>query len=124
MKDKRPVNLDIGTIHLPLTAYVSILHRISGVILFAGIALGLWLLDVSLSSEEGFNTVRNAADSLFFKLVLWGVLSAFIYHLAAGVRHLLMDLGIGESLEGGLRSSRITLAVSIVLIIAAGVWLW
>src|SRR5690606_31297197 len=68
---KRPVNLDIGTIALPITAYASILHRVSGVILFAVAGLLLWLLDTSLSSEQGFASVRECLDSTLAKLVLW-----------------------------------------------------
>ncbi|WP_204311073.1 succinate dehydrogenase, cytochrome b556 subunit, partial [Stenotrophomonas maltophilia] len=58
MNSKRPVNLDLRTIKLPVTAYTSILHRISGVILFLGIAVLLFALDKSLSSEEGFEQVK------------------------------------------------------------------
>ena len=55
MDNKRPVNLDIGTIKLPITSYVSILHRVSGVILFFAVAIFLWMLESSLASEASFN---------------------------------------------------------------------
>jgi succinate dehydrogenase / fumarate reductase cytochrome b subunit len=58
------------------------------------------------------------------KLVTWGILSALLYHLVAGVRHLMMDMGIGESLEGGKLGSKIVIAVSVVVIVLAGVWIW
>ena len=58
------------------------------------------------------------------KLVLTAILAPFIYHLVAGIRHLLMDAGIGESLEGGQAGAKAVFAVSIVLIIATGAWLW
>ena len=58
------------------------------------------------------------------KLIVWGLVSALLYHLAAGVRHLIMDAGIGETLEGGKLGSKIVLAVSVVLILLAGVWIW
>ncbi len=124
MTDKRPVNLDIGTIDLPLPALASITHRITGVILVAGAAVLLWLLDESLASEEGFNTVKTLADSFFVKLIVWGVLSALIYHSVAGIKHLIMDLGIGETLEGGQTGARLVLTVSAVLIIMAGAMIW
>lgn len=124
MNKKRPVNLDIGTIALPITAYISILHRASGVALAVGAGILLWLLDVSLSGEEGFNQVKALFDSFFCKLVVWGVLAALIYHTVAGVRHLVMDSGIGESLEGGQRGARIVLIVSVVLIVLAGALIW
>ncbi len=124
MKDKRPVNLDISTIRLPIAAFASITHRISGVIVFVGIAGLLCLLDVSLTSEADFASVRATALSPFVRFLLWGVLSALTYHLIAGVKHLLLDLGIGESKEGGPRGAQITIVVSVVLIALLGVWIW
>lgn len=124
VKDKRPVNLDIGTIQLPLAAYASITHRISGVIVFVGIAILLWLLDRSLTSEEGFNALLGAGLSPLAKFLVWGVLSALAYHMVAGVKHLFMDFGIGESKEAGPRGARLVIAVSAVLIVLLGVWVW
>lgn len=124
MNKNRPVNLDISTISLPAAALVSILHRISGVVLFAVVALLLCILDASLESEQGFADVAAAFSSIPAKLILWAALAALIYHLVAGIRHLLMDLGIGESLEGGTRSAIAVLVISVVLILLAGVWIW
>ena len=125
MKDNRPVNLDIGTIQLPITSYVSILHRISGVAIFAGVAILLWLLDGSLASAESFAATQSLlANSVLLRLVVWLVLCGFIYHATAGVKHLVMDLGIGETLQGGKVLAIGTMLISGVLIIAAGVWLW
>jgi succinate dehydrogenase / fumarate reductase cytochrome b subunit len=124
VNSQRPVNLDLRTIKLPVTAYTSILHRISGVILFVGIAIMLYALDKSLSSEEGFAAVKAGLTSPLAKLVIWGLLSALLYHLVAGIRHLIMDAGIGETLEGGKLGSKIVIAVSVVVIVLAGVWIW
>lgn len=124
MNDKRPVNLDIKTIRLPLPAYASILHRVSGVAIFVGVAILLGLLDASLVSEEGFNSTKEFMDSFFVGLIIWGVLAALIYHSVAGVKHLLMDIGIGESLEGGLLGAKIVFGVSAVLILIVGLWIW
>lgn len=124
MKDKRPVNLDISNFHLPLPGYTSITHRITGVILFVGVAILLWVLDLSLSSPEGFESLRESSRSPLVKFLLWGVLSALAYHTVAGVRHLLMDIDIGESKEGGLLGARLTFAISAVLIVLLGVWIW
>lgn len=118
------MNLDIGTISLPITAYASILHRAAGVVLFVGAAILLWLLDVSLSGEDNFNQVKVLFDSFFCKLIVWGVLAALIYHCVAGVRHLIMDLGIGETMEGGVRGAKIVFVVSVVLIVLVGAWIW
>ena len=105
---KRPVNLDIGTIELPITSYVSILHRVSGVALFGAIAVSLWLLDTSPICQ----------------LIVWAALAGLAYHIVAGVRHLIMDFGVGETLEGGRLGAKIVLFVAVVLIILAGVWVW
>jgi succinate dehydrogenase / fumarate reductase cytochrome b subunit len=124
VKSQRPVNLDLRTIKLPITAYTSILHRASGVILFIGLAILLYALDKSLVSEEGFAQVKACMTSPLAKLVIWGLLSALLYHLVAGLRHLIMDMGVGETLEGGKLGSQIVLAVSAVIIVLAGVWIW
>lgn len=120
----RPVNLDISTIQLPAAALVSILHRISGVVLFAVVGLLLWMLDKSLKSAQGFAEVAAAFNSVPAKLILWAALAALIYHLVAGIRHLLMDLGVGESLEGGRRSAVLVLVIAAILILLAGVCIW
>ncbi len=124
MKDKRPVNLDISTIHLPIAAYTSITHRISGVIVFVGVAILLWMFDLSMSSEEGFNQIKDLMTSPLMKFIVWGILSALAYHLVAGVKHLLMDMGIGETKEAAPLGAKITLVVSLILIVALGVWVW
>jgi len=124
VKDKRPVNLDISTLELPLAALTSITHRVSGVIVFVGTAILLWLLDRSLGSEEGFNALLGSAQSPLMKFIVWGVLSALAYHMVAGVKHLLMDAGIGESREAGPRGAKLVIAVSSALVLLLGVWVW
>lgn len=124
MNSQRPVNLDLRTIKLPVTAYTSILHRISGVILFVGLIVLLYGLDMSLASEESFEELKACLTSPLAKLVIWGLLSALLYHLVAGIRHLIMDAGVGETLEGGKTGSKIVIAVAVVLIVLAGVWVW
>jgi succinate dehydrogenase / fumarate reductase cytochrome b subunit len=125
VKSQRPVNLDLMTIKLPITAYSSILHRISGVILFFGIVVLLWGLDKSLASEQGFAEVKECLSGGFAKLVVWGLLSALLYHLVAGTKHVLMDLGlVGETMEAGKLGAKAVLIIAAVLILLAGVWIW
>ena len=124
MKDKRPVNLDITFSALPITAYTSILHRISGALLFVGVAALIWLLDCSLASEESFNATKDIMTGFIAKLILWVVLSGLVYHSVAGIKHLIMDAGIGETLEGGATGSKIVFVVSVVLILLVGAWIW
>ena len=89
---KRPVNLDFGTIKLPITAYVSILHRVSGVVTLFALAILLWLLDQSLASEQSFEAVSNILSYPIAQFLIWGSLVALAYHTVAGIRHLVMDL--------------------------------
>ncbi|WBA84057.1 succinate dehydrogenase, cytochrome b556 subunit [Endozoicomonas sp. GU-1] len=124
MNSKRPVNLDITTIKLPLPAYTSILHRISGVILFIGLGFLLYGLELSLASEESFDALKALLSAPLAKFIIWGILSALIYHLIAGVKHLLMDMDVGDGKESGSLGSIVTLVLSTVLIILAGVWIW
>jgi len=92
--------------------------------LLAGVIILMWMLDTSLSSEEGFSSIGEILQNPLAKLVLWAVLASLAYHLVAGVRHLIMDLGVGESLEGGKLGAKIAIFLSIVLIVLAGVWVW
>jgi succinate dehydrogenase / fumarate reductase, cytochrome b subunit len=124
VKDKRPVNLDIGSMRLPITAWASITHRATGVFLFVGIAVFLWALDASLASPESFAALQQNLTRPWLKLVIWAVIAGLIYHALAGVKHLIMDMGIGETMAGGILGVRIVVALSGVLILLAGIWIW
>ncbi|KAB7662649.1 MULTISPECIES: succinate dehydrogenase cytochrome b556 subunit [Plesiomonas] len=122
---QRPVNLDLKTISFPITAIASILHRVSGVITFIALGILLWLLSLSLSSEQGFAQAQAITDTFLVKFILWGILTALAYHVVGGVRHLLMDLGFGEeNLAVASRSARIAFAITIVLSLLAGGLVW
>jgi succinate dehydrogenase / fumarate reductase cytochrome b subunit len=124
VENKRPVNLDLTQFSFPLPALTSIAHRITGVALFVGLVFLMYGLDLSLESEEGFNQAKALLDSFLAKLIIWGVVSALLYHLVAGIKHLIMDTGVGETLEGGLLAAKATIVISVVLIVLAGVWIW
>lgn len=124
MNDNRPVNLDLTKFSFPLPALTSIVHRVTGIALFVGMFFVLYVLDLSLSGAEGFDAAKECLDSFFAKLIAWGIVSALLYHLVAGTKHLIMDLGYGETLEGGQLGAKITIVVSVVLILLAGVWIW
>lgn len=124
VNSQRPVNLDLRTIKLPITAYSSILHRISGVILFFGIIVLMCFLDKTLASEQDFAEAKQILANPLVKFVVWGLLSALLYHLVAGIRHLVSDVGIGGSLEAARSGSKVILVLSAVLALLLGVWIW
>ena len=112
---KRPKNLDLATIQLPLPGKVSILHRVSGAGMFICFPVLLWLFSASLSSPESFATFKAVAGMLPVKVVLAGLLWAFVHHFCAGIRFLLLDLHIGIEKEEARKSAVAVLAVSIPL---------
>lgn len=124
MNKKRPINLDLTTIQFPITAIVSILHRISGVILFFYLPFLLWLLDQSFNSSTHFLNLQANLSEPSMKWLIWILLAALFYHLIAGIRHLLMDLHRGDSLQGGRLGAKLTIVIATVLTLIAGVWLW
>ena len=112
---KRPKNLDLTTIRMPLPGKVSILHRVSGVGLFLFLPVLLWLFSASLTSAETFATFRSVFASLPAKVVLAGLLWAFVHHCCAGIRFLLLDLHVGIEKEAARKSAAVVFAVSIPL---------
>ncbi|WP_094090021.1 succinate dehydrogenase, cytochrome b556 subunit [Legionella clemsonensis] len=124
MNQKRPINLDLGTMKFPPMAIASILHRISGVVLFLLMPAMLYFLALSLQSENSFIELQQKLAHPFHKLVLWAFGAALVYHLLAGIRHLLMDLGYGEQLKSGRRSAIIVIVLSIILTLLLGIWIW
>ena len=84
----------------------------------------LWLLDASLESEESFLAMQDVLANPIFKFVVWGVLAFLAYHTVAGIRHLTMDGGVGESLRGGRIGAKLVVLLAIILIVLAGVWVW
>jgi succinate dehydrogenase / fumarate reductase cytochrome b subunit len=124
MHSERPVNLALTKFSFPLPALASITHRITGIVLFGGMAVLLWLLDLAASSPEGFTRVRILLAAPGMKLVVLAIVAALIYHVVAGVKHLFMDFHIGDTLAGGRLGAQLSIAVSVVLIALAGAWIW
>jgi succinate dehydrogenase / fumarate reductase cytochrome b subunit len=124
INDKRPVYISLTQFKFPVTAIASIVHRITGMLLFLGIAYLLWLLDLALESEAGFAQATAALAAPFAKLVLWGVLSMLIYHILAGVKHLIMDFHIGDTFEAASVSAYIVFVLSALLAVVTGAWIW
>ena len=124
VKKKRPMNLDLGTIRLPVTSYVSILHRISGVFMFFAVAVLIWLFDMSLSSEEGYLFVVEIFNNLLAQIIIFSALSALAYHISTGIRHLVMDFGFAEDFRAGRISALIALLVAFFLIVLIAAWIY
>jgi succinate dehydrogenase / fumarate reductase cytochrome b subunit len=122
-RPQRPKNLNLLTIHFPIPAIVSILHRISGFILFFLVPVVLLGLDYSLTGP-GFESIQQWLGSIYVKIIFWLLFIPFCFHLVAGIRHLLSDVHIGESLAMGRITSVLTFIISALLIVLAGIWLW
>ena len=93
--DSRPFFLNLIKIRLPITGVVSIFHRVSGVVLFLAIPWSVYLLELSLRGDEGFNAVLNHLDQVFIKLFLLVLTLSLVHHFFAGIRFLLTDFDIG-----------------------------
>ncbi len=109
---------------LPITAWASITHRASGVFLFVAVAVLIWMLDASLRSPESFAALQETLTSVPVKLVLWAILAGVAYHTVAGIKHLIMDFGLGETMEGGILGARIVIISAVVLTLLGGFWIW
>lgn len=124
VQKKRPKFLALNEIRLPLPGFVSILHRVSGAGLFLMLPFLLYLFDLSLGSPESFAVYKEVVGNPFAKLLLLGLLWAYLHHFCAGIRFLLLDLHKGLDLPAARMSSKVVLAVSLTLTVIIGVKLW
>jgi len=121
----RPVYLNLVRIRLPLPGIVSILHRVSGAALFLiGIPLALWALQASLEPSAGRDAIAATFSHPLAKLVLLGLLWAYLHHLCAGIRFLLLDLHRGIELKPARQSSAVVVLASVALTLIIGARLW
>jgi len=120
----RPKYLDLTRIRLPVPALVSILHRVSGAALFLCLPFLLYLLHSSLASPDSYVHYRAAIQQPLVKLILIGLLWAYLHHFFAGLRFLALDVHWGIELKAARNTSRAVLATSLVLTAVLGVWLW
>lgn len=112
----------IASYRLPLAGIVSILHRVSGLLMFLLLPFVVWMLDASLGSEISYDDFTNVfvagaagLPAWFIKLVVLGLLWAYLHHFIAGVRHLWMDATHSVSKAQGRDSAVVTLALSLAL---------
>jgi succinate dehydrogenase / fumarate reductase cytochrome b subunit len=124
MLKKRPKHLALHLIKLPLPGLISIFHRISGLALFLALPLLLLALQYSLRSIETYTRLMDVLNQPAAKLVLLGLLWAFLHHFCAGLRYLAIDLHIVANLKQARDSSKIVLLVSLLLTLLIGAKLW
>lgn len=124
MRRERPVNLDLTSLKFPSTAIASILHRISGVVLFLLTPVMLYWLHLSLASEVSFLQLVTQLETPLWKVVLWVFCAALVYHALAGVRHMLMDMGWGEDLSTARKSALVVIVFALLTVVYLGVWIW
>ena len=132
-KMKRPefrnLNLfsDVRTYRLPLAGFISILHRVSGMLMFILLPLVIWMFDTSVSSEisfarfsAAFNVGLGFVPGWFIKLVTLALIWAYLHHLAAGVRHLYLDVSHKTTKDFGRQTAAATLVAAVVLTLVLG----
>lgn len=124
MNNNRPKHLALHQIKLPLPGIVSILHRISGLLLFFALPFLLMMLQYSLRSIETYTQLMGTLVHPLLKLILLGLLWAFLHHFCAGLRLLAIDLDYGVRLAQARNSSKVVLAVSMLLTVWIGIKLW
>jgi succinate dehydrogenase / fumarate reductase cytochrome b subunit len=109
---------------LPAGGFASILHRVSGALMFLALPLLLWLFDLSLISEDSFGRLASMLSNWFARLVLLGLAWALLHHLVTGIRHLLLDLHIGIDKEAAARSAIVVHLITLPLTLLAGLKLF
>ena len=124
MHRERPKNLDLATVKFPITATASILHRVSGIIVFIALAIFLILLNCSLTTETDFSRVAGYFDNFFIEFIMWGSLTGLAYHAVFGVRHMIQDLGFWEEMDTASLSAKVGFIITAVLSVLAGVLVW
>ncbi len=128
MKSNRPVNLSLATVlavnlKSPV-AIASILHRVSGVVVFLLIPVLLYVLQQSLASPESFAELKASfLGTLVGGGLVFIALAGLLFHFIVGAKHLVQDFGIGETLQGGRLFATVALVLAAVSILCAFVWM-
>ncbi len=123
MKSRRPINLPLEQViavnaKSPI-AIASILHRVSGIVLFLLTPILLYVLQTSLQSPDGFMSI---AQNMGLRFVLWVFVAATAYHFVMGVKHLVADMGVGEEFAQAKTIATISLGIAGVLIVLSFIW--
>jgi succinate dehydrogenase / fumarate reductase cytochrome b subunit len=121
---QRPKFLDLREIRLPLAGFASILHRVSGAGIFLMLPVLIWLLQLSLGSSESFETLKGVVANPLVKLILSGLIWAFLHHFCMGVRILLIDVQIGVDKPKAAASAKAVMVISLALTLILVLKLW
>ncbi len=119
--DTRPFFLNLIKIRLPVTGFVSILHRISGLLMFLAIPFSVYLLDISLQGKQGFNRAAEIMSMPLLQLASLILLWSIIHHLIAGIRFLLTDFDIGLQKNQATQSAWAVFGIEAVLFVLLAV---
>jgi succinate dehydrogenase / fumarate reductase cytochrome b subunit len=106
---------DLPNYRMPLASVVSILHRISGFMIFLLLPFLLYLLDQSLLSEDTFEYLKGLTEGWFVKLIILALSWAYLHHFCAGIRHLVMDVHVGLDKDSARKSAAGVFVVSLPL---------
>lgn len=124
MSQRRPIYLDLTRIYMPVTAIVSILHRLSGVLLFAALPLLLAGLQALVASQQSYEALVAWLQRPWMKLLLVFLAFLFAVHLAAGTRHLFLDIGVGLRRATARRGAGLVLLFAIAVSVFTVLALW
>ncbi len=124
MQKQRPVFLDLPSIRLPIPGIVSILHRISGVGIFICLPFLLYLFSGTLSSEQAFEGYQAVVANPIVKIILLGLLWAYVHHFLAGIRFLFLDIHKGLELETARSTAKLVFGAALVITAVLGAMLW
>ena len=106
---------DLMNYRMPLASVISILHRVSGLLLFLLLPFILYILDKSLLSENSFDDLKGVASKWFVKLIILAMSWAYLHHFCAGIRHLVMDVHVGLDKDSARKSAAGVFVVSLPL---------
>ena len=121
----RPKYVDINLLHLPVPGLVSIFHRVTGIVMFLFLIPALlYVLQCTVGSETGFNRWKSLFSEPLVKFVFLGFVWAYMHHLFAGIRYLLLDVHIGIDLAPARRSAKIVMVMGLLATILIGARIW
>lgn len=124
---KKITNIDLMSIksyNFPITAISSILHRISGVVLLIAMPLAVVGMNYSLAGPDGYKATVDLLTNSWCSVFFWLFLSAITFHVYAGFRHMLMDMGFGESMKAAKATSLIVIVLGLISAVLWGCYLW